>query len=568
MESVAHVGQKNQIEIFLTALEKCVRALTLYSYGSGQSTLENVFDNTVAALERALLDNDEIEIQVKPFEMIFERKAVYSNKEKKTSLSFALYEAGVRMISFKRGLDRDELKKIISVLSTDFSKQEFMDDDLYSLFLEQNFPHMRVLGADLLQEQMEKDPEFKVKLHSFASKVTQKQMTAIAVSPRKLRPEDVKILEEFRLNSAQFSRPDSDVQKLVQSLTADRNSPRNERQTLERLLLMGFHFLINDQDGQQVQVGRDLVGRITLMSLQAQMLDLFEAIIQKVVALQKSNPAKTGEYQKILDAIYHIDHLSVYQALLKLEAGEEKLIRILSMGPSSAVKLMILLIGEYPQLSGRLQESILRFTPLYLNWMLELVAKQPQMPSWERLVTILSVRPSVHYQKLLQLMLEGCGTTLRFKVLRILSEVGGEEALKTFDQILKGENKDERLLIYELLAKVPHRSALLTLKAHLDSERFSSLDLDEREKAYCVVIEMGGELSFQYFAELWAMPGSGMFRKKSETERRLLILRSLLSSGHHKAPEFLNLISQSDLDSTLKPLIEKLKGLGTRRGAS
>ncbi len=558
MEPVAQVGRKNQVEIFLTALSKCVRAVSLYSYGSGQQTLENVFENTVSVLERCLLDSDELELAVKPHEIIFERKAVYSNKDPKTSMSLALYDAGIRLLIFKRGFDRDQLKSAISVLATDFSKQEFMDDDLYCLFLEKNLPHMRVVGADLLQESMESDPGIKERLRKFVSKTSEKQSPVTASSVRKLRAEDLKILEDFRLNTAQFSRPDSDVQKLIRTLNIGRDGVQSERQTLERLLFMGFHFLMNDKDGEQSRVGRDLVNRITLMSLQSGMFDLFEAVVTKLNTMQKSRPDKVGEYQKVLDGIYHVDNLPLYKGVLGLESGEEKLLRLLAMGPQSSVKLVILMMGDHPALARGLAEFVLRNTPLFLNWVLEMVAKNPQWSCWERLLAVLSQKPSAHYQKLLQLMLEGCGPAIRIKVIRFLAVIGGEETLKVFSEILKSDAAEERLLVYELLAQVNHRSALTTLKAHLDSSGFSELAVEEQERAYATVIQMGGALAFPYLVELWNLPGSGFFKKKTETAKRTLILRSLLSSHHEDAPQFVSMIERSGLDPSLEVLIQKL----------
>jgi len=565
LESVVTVGQKNQVEIFLTALERCVRSLSLYSYSSGQSTVDNVFENTINALDRCFAENDEVELTVKPFEIVFERKAVYSNKEKKTSLSFLLYESGIRLLILKRGLTRDELNRLVQIISTDFTKQENMDDDIYCLLLEQDSPHFRAVGADLLRERMEKDPGFREELKVFSMKASSKSAEIVSNPVRKLRSEDLRILEDFRLNPAQFSRPDADVQKLIHALTSDRGSARGERQTLERLLLMGFHFLINDKDGEQARVGRDLVGRITLMSLQAQLFDLFEAVIQKLVSLQKTHPDRVGDYQKILDGIYHVDHLHRFEDVLK-GGGEEKLVKLLSIGPSSAVKVIISLLGHHPKLGGLLQEFIFRHTPMHLNWLLEAVAKNPQAPQWEALLGILSQRPSVVYQKLLQLMMDGCGPAVRLKIIRFLGDAGGEESLKVFAQILASDREDERGFVYELLSKIPHRSALTTLRAHLDSPRFATLSLQEREQAYASVVQMGGELSFPYFLELWNEPASGLFRKRVESERQGLILRAMISSRHPRAHEFASQIDSKNLDSSVKDLLEALIKQSSKRG--
>lgn len=529
MDAVAPAaGQRNTIEIFINALEKAFRSSRVYDYASGQATFDSILQNVLGALERCFLEGDILEIDVKPYEMLHEKKVVYQNKEKKTSLSFALYQDGIRLLVFRQGMEKSELRELIQLLSTDFSKSEMMDEDLYCIFTERALPHFQVIGADAIEEAVQKNPQLKSEMVAFSDRVKAKTMPVTVNQPRRLRSEDLRVLEEFRLNPAQFTRSDEEIQKVVEGITGAREGGQKERETVERLLLMGFHFLVHEKDDkEQLQVGRDLVTKTALVVLEANWFDLFEAVIRKVQQLQRDRMDRSGEYQKILDGVFHVDQLNLFSRLMALPNMESQVVKILSTGPASSVRLMILLCGAFPTLTKHFHDPILKQISSHMSWILEEIQKNPQGEAWEQLVNVMATRPTLHFQKVLEVLLDKSGPTVRLKVLKQLAQIGGPEVLKIFQTLLRSEDPKDRMQVYDLLSSCPGKGSLKIIRDHLDSPEFQSCAVDEKEHAYATIAKMGGQLSLPYFEALWNAPGSGLFRKKSESERRLILIKAL-----------------------------------------
>lgn len=559
MEQAPVIGQRNAVEIFINSLEKAFRTSKIYDYSSGQNTFDSILSNVLGALEKSFTDSEQIEIDVKPYEMLYERKVIYTNKERKTSLSYALFEDGIRLLIFRKGMEKAELRSILETLGADFKKPEFMDEDLYCLFVERNFPHFQVVGGDALQEALDKNPDLKPELEALEKAVQEKVSPAQNLPPRKLRSEDLRILEEFRLNPAQFARSDEEIAKVIEGIIASREGAKKEKETLERLLLMGFHFLVHDKGtGDQATVGRDLVSRITLLAFSAELFDLYQAVIQKIYQLQRDRIDQAGEYQKILDSIYHVDQMRTYAHLLKKGECEQTVTKILLQGPPSVVRLIILLLGEHPALAKVSADLIQRQLSSHISWILEEVKKNPSNEAWEQLINIMALKPTIHFQKVLEILITTSGPAVKMKVLRQLAVLGTPEALRIFENMLhKGENS-ERLIVYDLLSQTASKSALRMLRTHLESERFRDVSPEERELAYSAVVRIGGELSFPWFEGLWNAPASGLFKKKAETERRLTILRALGRAGSAQLQAFLEKVPPATLTDEIKTVLQKM----------
>jgi len=568
VEHAPVIGQKNSVEIFINSLEKAFRSYRIYDYSSGQNTFESILENVLGALEKSFSESEQIEIDVKPFEMLHERKVIYSNKERKTSLAYALYQDGIRVLIFRRGMEKPELKEILNTLGVDFKKPEFVDEDLYCLFIERNFLHFQVIGGDALQEAFEKTPELKVEMDAIESAVRMKVAPVQNLPPRKLRAEDLKVLEEFRLNPAQFARSDEEIAKVIEGIIASREGVKKERETLERLLLMGFHFLIHDKgSGDQTTVGRDLVSRISLLALSAELFDLSQAVVSKIYQLQKDRIDRAGEYQKILDGIFNPDHSHLYRDLLKKHECEGATTKFLLQGPPSVFRLVVLLLGEHPPLGKSVVDLIHRQVSSHTTWIIEEIKKNPTSESWEQLINIMALKPTLQFQKILETLITTCGPSVKAKVLKQLAVLGTPEAIRIFEGMLHKGEVEERIAVYDLLAQTASKSALRMLRAHLDSARFKDVNQEEREAAYASVARMGGELALPWFEGLWNMPGTGLFKKKSEIERRSTILRALGRAGAPLVQTFIAKIPADSIVDELKLILQRMniKKVGGRQ---
>lgn len=553
----AEIGQKNQVEIFIGTLSKVLRSSSLYTHGAGQNMLEQLHDNVAGALEKAFGEEDEFEVSIQPTQIIFNRKVIYEDTNRKKSLAVLLFENGVRVLQFKKGMTREELVKLLQVIGADLDRADMMDEDLYCLLTEEQFEHLNVLGTDIVADAKQKNPKIKEELKDFEKVVSQKFFEAQREAPRKLRADDLKVLEEFNLSAAQFKKSDEEVSKIVKSVLHTQSGPNKEKETLERLALMGFHFLIQGDDLEQAQVGRDLITQVGFMMLDRANVGLFKILLRKIYQLQADQKEQVGEYQKILDQIFHIDYLPTFSKLLSNADTSKETCEVLLNGPSNAIRLQILLLSQFPWAPRVFGKQILEGLPDHMSWLVSRVEEQPDEPAWEQLLNIMSTRPNQHFDRFLTTLFEHAGEVVKSKLLRQCAQIGTDESLKVFRKYFQSEESEDRKLAFERIAGAKNKKALMMVKSQVDLEEFESRPEEERRAGYSCVISIGGKSSMAWVESLWMKEGQGLFKKKKQNERREDLLVALLRSYPQGIESVLRHTPLESLPEDLQSLVKK-----------
>ena len=495
-------ARRNTVTIFLNALDAAARSSRIFNYEGGQHSYESVLENTMGAFSNAMQLMEEIPLTVKPFEMIFERKSAYENKDKKRSLSYALYGDGIRLLVFRKGLEKAEIKTIIQILSSDFSRPEMMDEDLYCLFAEHALSHLDISGTDIIQDLIQGEPEIQEEMQSFFNAVTQRHGPKRIDAKRQLREDDLKILQEFQLNTTQFSRSDEEISKVIQSIIAMRDAGSRDRDMLSRLLSMGLHFLQSCVDVEQIHIGRDLIMKMGIEILEQKYFDLFQELILEINRLQKESSTQISDYEKILNFLFGVDQMKVYSSVLEDQKNWSSLVAIFLQGPPSSI-----------------------------------VTRDPENDSWEQLVHLFSQNPTPLFQRFLSSLLTIDRPVVRLKILRLLVHIGTPQSLSVFRNLLKEGSLEVRKESYNLLSGGKTEAVLEVLLEHVQSSPiFEPLSQDEKIAAYSAILNVGGKSSLPWFGELWNKSESGILaRHKKERERRLILVHVLARSY----PEFI-----------------------------
>lgn len=557
--TVSVAGQKNSVEIFLGAFEKAIRSARVYAYESGQHLLDQIYQNVTNALDRAFMDEDEIDVQIRPTQMLFDRKVVYENKDKKSSLARNLHDNGIRVVHFKKGLVKEELVKIIEILATDFSDPEYMDQDLYCCFVESPLDHFEVVGSDILGELVKDNAELKEELAQFQKRISSKETQKFNALPRRHRQDDLKVLEEFQLRPQQFARSDEEVSKIVKSVTAPHVGEKREKETLERLALMGFHFLLQENEVDQTQVGRELVGQVAIMMLEERYIELFRSLTRKINQLHRDRAHQRGEYQKILDSIFSVDHFSLYRERILEKESQLDVVEVLLSGPPSTVRLLIKLLGLAPWCQKTFSVFIAKHAAAESNWINEEASRAPDQDCWEAFMNIISVNPHVSFGKFMSSLLSSANPSLQLKILKQCAVIGSSESLDVFRAYLSSNEEEERRLAYRMLPHAKNKKALAMLVGVIESKEFSSFDPQEKEDVYRAVLHIGGDASYSWFEAQWFKAAEGIFKSKNLTERRGLLVRAAKTDYLHFIEQVLEKEPLEKLSKDLQELIHKAR---------
>jgi hypothetical protein len=133
----------------LAAFEKAVKTVRMYLPHNTQSVL---FTKRAHRMLQEYLDlHGELHLTVGRFELYHLGEVVYQNKERSTSLAYALYRDGIRELTLRPGIEPQEFSDLVEGFNRDFTI-ESLDSDLVTYFWERNFRHLDYRAIDDLAD--------------------------------------------------------------------------------------------------------------------------------------------------------------------------------------------------------------------------------------------------------------------------------------------------------------------------------------------------------------------------------------------------------------------------------
>ncbi len=130
-------------------IQALVRTLKAYRmYLPNNPTLHKFQSDLEARTWSCLKEIGDIVLNVQQFDLLFEDYSVYHNAAREESLAFRFYTDGVRQITFREGLEPQELRGFLEVLkrATDPTQGQ---DDVVTLLWERDFRHIEYVHISI-----------------------------------------------------------------------------------------------------------------------------------------------------------------------------------------------------------------------------------------------------------------------------------------------------------------------------------------------------------------------------------------------------------------------------------
>jgi HEAT repeat protein len=118
-------------------------------YPENNPMYQKTIDDLLAALTKPLEYTEEIPLRIKQYKILYEGEVVYENTDKDESLALFFFKDGVRELTFRQGIMRDEVEDFLQIISLDFEK-DVLDDDIVTLMWEKDFRHISYVVDDTI----------------------------------------------------------------------------------------------------------------------------------------------------------------------------------------------------------------------------------------------------------------------------------------------------------------------------------------------------------------------------------------------------------------------------------
>src|SRR4051812_14721509 len=194
-ESEVSPAELAEVTQIMNAFAKCGRSFKLYSRNNEMIVkfTGELYDKMTAFLEK----RDTIVFTIRPTQFLYAGQAVYENDDRGESFAFKLYKDGVRQMSFYQGLDKRELMDILDIISTNFDRMEYYDDDIVTLLWKHDFDKISYVVIETFGEDVTEDEkvDYQANIDAIVNLVKSDTPPENAIKAARLSMDDVIIFQ-------------------------------------------------------------------------------------------------------------------------------------------------------------------------------------------------------------------------------------------------------------------------------------------------------------------------------------------------------------------------------------
>jgi HEAT repeat protein len=155
---MSNIGEIGKVKDLIQSLWKTKKIFRMYPENNPMYV--KALDDSFSKFREYFLTGKELTLAIGHNEICCNSEQVYFSNEKDDNLAFLFYKDGLREITFTEGLTYEEMVSFLKIICLDF-RSEALDDDIVTLFWENDFQSIRYVVDELVLDEDEEDFEAK-----------------------------------------------------------------------------------------------------------------------------------------------------------------------------------------------------------------------------------------------------------------------------------------------------------------------------------------------------------------------------------------------------------------------
>ena len=136
----------NQVREVIRLFLKSKKILKMYP--PNNPLCVNITDACFAKFAEFFNFREKLSFQISQNDIFYDSETVYSNAEKEDNLALFFFKDGLREITFKKGMSREDMSDFLKIISFDFSR-DAVDDDIVTLLWEKDFQNIQYIVDEI-----------------------------------------------------------------------------------------------------------------------------------------------------------------------------------------------------------------------------------------------------------------------------------------------------------------------------------------------------------------------------------------------------------------------------------
>ncbi len=511
-------------------MQKAYRAIRFYP--PDHPLANHCLDELAGAFDRALADGT-LRLAVSENSLTYEEEPVFTTDDLRESIPFILFRDGIRSLTFRNGLGRDEAAELIEALGQ-AQEVDKADHDLVTILWERNLPHLEYQVADPLLEGESSADGLRQLASQLQGKLEEEKRARLVRTPH------ADLTESLELDA-----PGDEV--LVGNVVPEEELIQLERELEpEQDILAEFGIVLLEILANATSDEDRIVAVRGLEDLASSLLEWGDLarlthLLQETAAVQ----ADLGEHADLVDDVFEgmLDKERLRASLDSLDAagpgGRQELTAFLLILGERAHRLLIELLIE----SGGKQSRhvLLDVLTAGAGVPLELVLPHLGDPRWyvaRNMVYLLGRMKDPRAMPHLEPVLAHSDERVRKEAARSVGAIGERSSVPVLAALLSDPSPAVRVVAVRQLGRLrPPAEVLSRLLLQVRARDFSTRSEGEIDAFLDTLGQLGDDSAVPLLDELWR--GRSFFRPKP-LHLRLFALRALGQIGTASARQSLS----------------------------
>lgn len=510
----------------MNVLSKGLRAIQLYL--PNNPVYQRAVENIRGAFRQIWQSTDDLILDVSETDLRWEDQAVYSQSNKSESVAWTLFKDGVRSVTFKPGVEEQEIVRLLAVLQRAKNLQADAPEDLLTMLWQEDFQFVSYTFRELASE--DAVPIEKGETIPAATPSDVRQSVQEEAPPQR---EGIVSLEDF--DTTLYFLDEKEVEYLHKEVE------REYAQDLRRNVLAMLFDLLELQTYGTVRAELlSIVENFLPYLLGAGDFRSVAGVLREMRVVQQRARELIPEHRQALEALPA--RLSQPEALGQLlqsldeatvHPTEEELAELFQELHAEALAT---LMAWLPRLSnervkGLVQRAAERLAQTHAAEVLKALA------SGDRTVQIEMVRLAGRLKLPgapdgMGHLLENGDREVKLAVVEALTAIGSPSAMRLLEEAVDDGERDVRIAAVRFLGQRGHRNVFTRLEAAVSGAKLKNADLTEKMSFFEAYGSLGGTKVVPVLEKL--LVAKGLLGRKEDPETRACAAMAL---GKVRAPD-------------------------------
>jgi len=491
----------------LQALIKAKKNIRMYPENNPiyVKTLDDVF----IRFKNFLDYRDGFKLYIKQNSISYESEELYYSMEKEDNLALFFFKDGLRELTFKKGLTRNELEEFLKIIAREFDREE-IDDDIVTLLWEKDFENIQYVVDEAFLVDID-DEDYETK----AEQQVKEQATDVSDLMRAYADG---FKEDDTHQMAVIPLTERDLQILVRELEKDSSSK------IEKLVTILFELVYQSEKQTDVDATFQFLRNAILFCMRHGDIALVNRIMKRTKDIMEEPSLKESgkNYFRMLSQYLGSDDIAgclaeTLDSSIEIDAHVyEEFVGILD---KNAIQPLIKYLAELKTIRAR--KSVIDALIILGRKDIQMVAKGLDDQRWYLVRNIIYILRKMADKRATEYLLK----TVRHSDIRVrkegikaLGELGGHDVIQTLRECLDDADAEVRVTAARAFGTIGSEVAKKIILDKISHKMFKEKAFDEKKEFYEVLLRWKDQAVFDFLTT--AVRKKTLFGRAKNDENR------------------------------------------------